>query len=127
VSLEDVCRPGPVFLPPPLAGLSSRIIDSFDHGRERESGDGMEILPGGEEKQLSPLKYQSRCYSVESVVSSKPAAIHNDGSRLSLSSVEGLSSGCPTDLSDAQGLHVDGWKCDYATCVRVFQKRHELK
>lgn len=140
MSLEDVCRPGPVFHPPPLplAGSSSRMRDSFDHRGSRESSDerssllgedtemGGENLENGEEEEEFQTR-PSRDDSVMSKVASPERILRKNGSLTSSPAAQEPSMGPTPALIGSDHKESNDWQCDFAGCGRRFQKRHDLK
>lgn len=129
MSLEDVCRPGPVFHPPPWADSSSGVRDGFDH---REPGQRAPTLPGedtdlggkemgnGEEEE----EFQARHYSDDSVMSEMAnleRILPVNGSPMPLA----MGFAPPPVSEDC--TERNEWQCDYPSCGRQFRKRHDLK
>lgn len=129
MSLEDVCRPGPVFHPPPWADSISGVRDGFDH---REPGQRAPTLPG-EDTDLGRKEMGN-----EEEEEEFQAGHYSDGSvRSEMASPERIlsvnSSPMPFAMEFAPPLVGEGctkrneWQCDYPSCGRQFQKRHDLK
>jgi len=124
VSLEDVCRPGPVWIPPSWAGLPFGELESFDHGEEV----GMQ---GGEEEEETAQSSQSE-------VSPSSAAFTSlsSGSSSTLHAVDhGPESSSPPkspETNAAASILPGGngsrgeWQCDHLECRRTFPKRHDM-
>lgn len=136
MSLEDVCRPGPVSLPPLLAGSSSRKLDSFDHREGEEPSDERlsllgedtergERLGNGEEEE----EFQARSDSNESMMSEiggPKAVLRKNSSSMSSPSVEEPTTDHAPLLVGDGHMETNEWQCDYPSCGRLFQKRHNL-
>jgi len=133
VSLEDICRPGPVWLSPPWAGSSPRKPDGFDHGSEEELSDerasllaeDAEVGGGALEIGREEEEFQDRSCSAKSVMSEVCTAepvLQSNGNPLPSPSVQEPTTGA---LAGGYDMHMNEWKCDFPSCSRVFHKRHD--
>jgi len=124
-----VCRPGPVFHPPPWADSSSGVRDGFDH---REPGQRAPTLPGEdtdlgrkengyeaeeEEFQIGPCSQDF----LMSEMANPERELSADAGSMALAM-----GNAPLPIGE-DGTERNEWQCDHQNCGRQFQKRHELK
>ena len=131
-----MCRPGPVSQPPPRAGFVVRIWDSFDHGREGQSSDERTSLLGEETEEVDLGKeeeeeeFQDGSCSESNGMSdnsSPEPVLQSDATSLSPPSIEGSNADRVASHVGGHGMGTDEWECDFPSCGRAFQKRHDLK
>ena len=117
--------------------------DGFEHGREEKLSDERTSLPGSdfkggegvgrgkEEEDILPNPQDVSCLKGSEVIEMyDPEPVNR---REGLNRLSSLFFG--EESNSARGLTLDGdedvqmnkWRCDYSSCGRVFQKRHELK
>jgi len=129
VSLEDVCRPGPVFHPPLWADSSSGVRDGFDHG---EPGQRAPTLPG-QDTYLEGNKRGNVEEEEEFQVGDHPDDSVMSDVAHSKQVPQVTSKPMPLVVSFAPPLAEEGcterneWQCDHPSCGRLFPKRHDLK
>ena len=114
------------------------MLDSFDHRKGEEPGDerssllgedtekGGERLGNGEEEE----EFQGRSCSDESVMSkidSPETVLRKNGRHMSSPSVEESTTGHALAIVGEGHMETNEWQCDYPSCGRLFQKRHNLK
>jgi hypothetical protein len=135
-----VCRPGPVWQSPPRAGFAVRMWDSFDHGREGQSSDERASLLGEETEEVDLQKeeeeeeeeeeFQDRSCSESNGMSdnsSPEPVLQSDATSLSPPSIEGSNADRVASHAGGHGMGTDEWECDFPSCGRAVQKRHDLK
>jgi len=114
------------------------MLDSFDHREGEEPGDERSSLLGedtergggrlgnGEEEE----EFEARSRSDESVMSeidSLETVLWKNSSPMSSPSVEESTTGHAPALVGEGHMETNEWQCDYPSCGRLFQKRHDLK
>lgn len=110
--------------------------DSFDHREGEEPSDerlsllggdterGGERLGNGEEEE----EFQARCEDfVMSETSSPEAVLLKNRTAISSPSVEEATKGHTAVFLGEGHAETNEWQCDYPSCGRFFQKRHDLK
>ncbi|KAH6712161.1 hypothetical protein BKA61DRAFT_80824 [Leptodontidium sp. MPI-SDFR-AT-0119] len=113
------------------------MLDGFDHREDEEPGDerlsllgedtekGGERLGNGEEEE----EFQGRSCSDKSVMSkidSPETVLRKNGSPTSSPSVEESTTGHAPALVGEGHMETNERQCDYPSCGRLFQKRHDL-
>jgi len=146
VSLEDVCRPGPVWMSPIWTGNLQGPLESFDHGvgeegnlssrdevgeemewSAEEEGDIKELET--EEEETQAAIYESSPRHLESIdSSSQQSSPMFDATQTASESPlthESRSNHAPS-RSPREIETGRQWFCEHANCGRLFSKRHDL-
>jgi len=148
VSLEDVCRPGPVRISPSWAGSLQGLLESFDHGvdGEKDLGGGYEMeekmqWSAEEEGDIEKLETKEAEETQSTVSGLFPTHLEsiNSSSQQSSPMFDTTQSGSESPLTqESRSNHTPSqsprdielgrqWLCEYPNCGRLFSKRHDLK
>jgi len=114
------------------------MCDSFDHWESGKPGDERSSLPGedteiggeglgnGEEEEESQARLSWDDSVLSEMASSERLLPTNGSPMLSTYTQESATGHAPVLIGEAQ-IETNDWQCDYPSCGRQFQKRHDLK
>jgi hypothetical protein len=124
VSLEDVCRPGPVFHPPPLALRDSSDYSGPGQRAPTLTGEDVPLEEIAVKNREEEKNFQDDHYSdgaVTSETTNLERILPVNGSQ-----TPPVLGSAPQSVGERREER-DKWRCEYPSCGRLFQKRHELK
>ena len=114
------------------------MLDSFDHRKGEEPSDERSSLLGEDTKKRrreigkwggrgGVLGRSCSDESVMSKIDSPETVLRKNGSPMSSPSVEESTTSHALALVGEGRMEMNEWQCDYPSCGRLFQKRHDLK